>query len=73
MTSVHGLRERPYQEISMDSILSMGERNANILKIASKQIDVAKILQQHPYEIPKPISGLNMETSTVPWGITDFC
>ena len=54
----HVFNERPFSVIPMDSILSMGERNANMLKLASKQRDIAQLLQQHPYEIPKTNLGI---------------
>jgi cobalt-zinc-cadmium resistance protein CzcA len=69
MMSAHGFRERPYLVISMDSILSMGERNANILKVASKQRDVAQLLLQHPYEIPK--TNLGMEYGNINSALAD--
>jgi cobalt-zinc-cadmium resistance protein CzcA len=56
--SAHGFNERPYTVIPMDSILSMGERNALLLKVAAKQRDIAQHLQQHPYEIPKTNLGI---------------
>jgi cobalt-zinc-cadmium resistance protein CzcA len=54
----HVSNERPYMILSMDSILSMGERNTNLLKVASMQRDISQLLQQHPYEIPKTNLGI---------------
>ena len=47
-----------FQFISLDSILTIGERNAITLQLAGKQIEIMKVMAAHPLDISRTNTGI---------------